>query len=441
MKKLSIFLAGAALALGFTACDSERDTVLNLEDLKMEIAEPTFAHELLALDPEGENLVIEATQPNYGFSAATTYSLQVALTEAFKDFETVTPTNPGYAKMEIAQNDLAIALNELYGFDANTYVDQGEIPVYVRAAAEIEGVEGTLVTSDVVKLDKVTFPYAAKGPGQIYLVGNPSGWTQPSLTNLEHYEAFVLTETGAGTGIFTGAFEFKPGDYFRFYKTLGLTGTPDDWGKDNELPSLGPVGTDGQNVEVVFENGVFQGDVVPGKGSWFMSSTFAPGSVLLTVDLNKMAVTFEQGAVDYSKFKCIYLVGTPSGWTRPSVGNAEKYANFKLYDLAGNGVYVTVEPVVFGKDSYWRFYQSLGETDTDADWAADGELPSMGPNAKDGENTEVTFTDGTFEGTMVAGKGSWFVKEPYVVNMSVDVTNMKVTFTEVEAAIPDEPAE
>ena len=144
--------------------------------------------------------------------------------------------------------------------------------------------------------------------------------------------------------------------------------------------------------------------------------------MLLTVNLNTMTVTFEQGAIDYSKYACIYLVGTPTGWKRPSVGNADDYANFKLYDLQNNGVYVTVEPVAIGADSYWR---------------KDVELPSIGPKANDGDNLEVTFTDGAFSGTAVPGKGSWFVKTACNVNMSVDLSDkdaMKVTFTEVEVA-------
>ena len=437
MKKLSILLASAAVAAGFTACDSPTDPVLNTEDLAMTLNEPSFAHELFALE-DGHMFELEAVQPNYGYAAPAVYSAEVSLTEDFKAFETITPTNAGVAKMEFNDNDLAVALNELFGFDANTYTDQGEIPVYIRAAAEIAGVEGTYVTSNVIKLDKVTFYYAAKSAGQIYLVGQPSGWKRPSLSDAEYYDKWKLEETGAGTGIFTGTFDLKPGESFRFYRTLGQTNTDDDWGKDGEFPSIGAKPNDGTSETIEFTDGVFEGVCVAGKGSWVTPDNMVPGSVLLTVNLNTMTVTFEQGAIDYSKYACIYLVGTPTGWKRPSVGNADDYANFKLYDLQNNGVYVTVEPVALGADSYWRFYEKLGETNTDeVDWGKDGELPSIVPKANDGDNLEVTFTDGAFSGTAVPGKGSWFVKTACNVNMSVDLSDkdaMKVTFTEVEVA-------
>lgn len=435
MKKLSIFLACAAVAAGFTACDSPTDPVLNNdpESLVMTLNEPTFAHELFALEA-GHTFTLDANQPNYGYAAPAVYSAQVSLTEDFEAFETITPKDAGLAQMEFDDNDLAIALTDLFGFDANTYTDQGEIPVYIRAAAELPGVEGTFVTSNIIKLDKVTFYYAAQGPGQIYLVGQPSGWKEPSLANEEYYQDWMLTETGAGTGIFTGAFDMEPGQYFRFYRTLSQESGDAAWGNNGEFPSIGPKPEDNTNETIVFTNNVFEGVCVPGKGSWVTPADMVAGSVLLTVNLNTMTVTFEQGAVDYSKFPCIYLAGTPSGWTRPSAGNADAYANWKLYDLKGDGVYVTVEPVALGADNYWRFYKELGATDTDDDWGKDGELPSIGANAKDGVNTEAVFEGGVFTGTAVPGKGSWFVKTAITVNMAVDLSDenaFKVTFTEV----------
>ena len=435
MNKLSIFLASVAVAAGFTACDSPTDPVLNVdpESLEMTLNEPTFAHELFALEA-GHTFTLDAVQPNYGYAAPAVYSTQVSLTEDFKAFETMTPKDAGLAQMEFDDNDLAIALTDLFGFDANTYTDQGEIPVWIRAAAELPGVEGSLVTSNVIKLDKVTFYYAAKGPGQIYLVGQPSGWKEPSLANEEYYQDWMLTETGAGTGIFTGAFDMQPGQYFRFYRTLSQETGDAAWGNDGEFPSIGPKPEDNTNEPIVFTDNAFEGVCVPGKGSWVTPADMVPGSVLLTVNLNTMTVTFEQGAVDYSKFACIYLVGNPSGWTQPSESNADAYENWKLYDIKGDGVYVTVEPVSLAAENYWRFYKELGKLNAGEDWGKDGELPSIGANAKDGENTEVTFTDGVYDGAAVPGKGSWFVKTACVVNMAVDLsdeTKMKVTFTEV----------
>lgn len=410
------------MAAGFTACDSEHNAVLNTENLTMTLNEPSFAQSAWQLE-EGKTFELVATQPNYGYDAPATYSLEVSLTEDFEAFEVMTPADAGKPVMEFGENDLAIALNKLFGFDANTYADQGLIPVYMRAATELPGVEGTYTTSNVIECKEVGFYYAADKPGFIYLVGNPTGWKDPLMENAEFYEAYKLNETGAGTGVFVGSFELDPGMYFRFYKTLS------GWGEDNELPSLGSQGVDGQNTEIVFDGDTFEGDLVPGKGGWFTGASFVPGtSVFMTVNLNTMTVTFKMGAIDYSAYPCIYLVGAPSGWKDPLEKNKDHYENFKLYDLKGDHVYTTVEPVALGAGNEWRFYTEL------TGWGSDNELPSIGALGTDFTKEDIDLTDGVYTGPAVPGKGNWCIGSACTVNMTLDMSdpdNMTITLTEV----------
>lgn len=123
----------------------------------------------------------------------------------------------------------------------------------------------------------------------------------------------------------------------------------------------------------------------------------------------------------------IYFVGAPSGWMEPAAGNAEAYENWKLNETGvGTNVYVGSFEIPAG-EQYFRFYQSLGG------WGEDGKLPSIGPAANDGDNTEVTITEEPSEWTAVPGKGAWYTSSSWAggpVTFTVDLSdkdNYKVT--------------
>ena len=123
----------------------------------------------------------------------------------------------------------------------------------------------------------------------------------------------------------------------------------------------------------------------------------------------------------------IYIVGAINGWNEPNSGNQEFYQDWKLNETGvGTSVYVGSFEVPAG-EQYFRFYQSL------SGWGDDGKLPSIGPAANDGDNTEVTITSEPSVWTAVPGKGAWYTSSDWAggpVTFTVDLSdpnNYKVT--------------
>lgn len=116
----------------------------------------------------------------------------------------------------------------------------------------------------------------------------------------------------------------------------------------------------------------------------------------------------------------IYLVGNVSGWTCPDEAAAAHYENWQLTETEiGSDVYKGSFEFPEGEASF-RFYTALTGWDGGA---------SIGYQVDD-EATAVPLTDGVYEGSCVAGKGSWTIDIPTAgnVNITVDLVNMKVKF-------------
>ncbi|MGM9860002.1 MAG: hypothetical protein ACI31C_04510, partial [Muribaculaceae bacterium] len=113
-------------------------------------------------------------------------------------------------------------------------------------------------------------------PELLFLVGAPSDWKAPTMDNAEYYASnWALAEETRGSGIYTGSFAIPNGaGMFRFYSDL------QGW-EDN---SLGAQANDSP-VDVAFTDGVYNGTIVAGKGS-FNFSTWAGGYMDFTVNLN-----------------------------------------------------------------------------------------------------------------------------------------------------------
>lgn len=422
MKKLSILFACAAALLGFTACDSETDPKYHApEEGSFVLNVPAFAGQYLELT-KGDFFEVTCSQPDYGYAAVAVYNLEVSLTEDFEKFETVAPKESGSARMQIPDQAFAVALCNLKGFTSDTFEDLPAFPVYIRATCQLNNVEGSAITSNVVTLQQVKLYHATEGARVIYLVGSPSGWMPPEEGNAAHYEKYQLTETGVGTNIYSGSFTFAEGsNMFRFYTELS------GWGADGSLPSVGSNPNDNDNTTITLVDGKATLNAVPGKGSWELVLP-AETTVLLTVNLDKMTVTVEPGAIDWNSYPCIYLAGNPSGWVEPVEDNADKYENYRLFDMDGSGIYVSKpdEPFIFpAGDNYFRFYATL------TGWGEDGKLPSMGPNPTDGDNLTCDFTDNVFSGAYVPGKGSWMIHldADTPVAIQVNTNDQTVKFT------------
>lgn len=417
MKKLSIFFACVAAMFGLTACEQNTDPKLTVpEDHSFVLNQPAFADQYLQLT-KGNSFEVTCSQPDYGYAATATYGLEVSLTEDFADYRSLSPVNPGLAKIEILDDDLALALCELHGFTASSYEDLPAGKIYLRATCEIAGVEGTQCVSNVITLNQVKFYLAIQEAGFIYLVGTPNGWPAPSAESADKLAAWKLNETGIGTGIYYSMFKLPAGEnIFRFYKEL--TGW-DGGASVGSQPDDNPV-----NIQADFVDGVYDGACVNGKGS-FQFNLDKETMVGITVNLNDMKVRIDiTGNINYDVLPCMYVIGNVSGWNGPEEGNAAKLADWRIYDMDGSGVYVSRpdKPFTYDQAPQFRIYSELTGWDGGA---------SLGAQEADSP-VDATVTNGVFSGSYVNGKGSWNfpgVGTSGTFSVSLDTNTKQLTVT------------
>jgi len=290
MKKISVLLFALVALLATSSC--KQNTEPRYQDAnKFELNTPAFAQQYYQLTPEG---VIDLTwsQPDWGFSAAASYQVQVALnpdftTPAVEGAEPFVTIDDKYStcSASVSMEKVAIALCTLNNIKKEEqYVDFPAGKVYFRVVGSVPQVEGSEITSNVITLEKVKGYCAVQSPGKIYLVGAPEGWKGPDASAAEHYASWALYEAddAIGSKIYTGTFEITAGNaMFRFY--TALTG----WDAD----SYGSQADDNP-IDYEFTDGEFLGNIVKGKGSYNFPN-WEGGKMFITVDMNTMKVTIK----------------------------------------------------------------------------------------------------------------------------------------------------
>ena len=415
--------------LGLASCDSTDDPKMTLpEDKTFVLNAPAFADQYYELQ-EGNSFMLTCSQPAYGVAVAAQYSVEVALDDKFTAVETVASSDPGSAKIVIADKDLATALCKLHGFDAANYEELPAAPVYFRAFCEIPNVEGSRCMSNTVSLNKVKFYHAVQGQRNIYLVGNLTGWTTPDEGAAAHYENYKLTETAIGSDVYVGSIKFPEGPAaFRFFTALN------GWG-DKDV-QLGAGTADQTDIPVELnDEGVYEGPYIcPGQSNWAFNVPEA-GNVNLTVDMKNKTVKFEVGGdVNYDVYPCAWIIGNISGWQEPIEDNAEALANFRIFDTTDSGIFTNKpgEPFAYTEAPAFRIYTELGG------WGKDGCDFCIGAKPNNDDNVDVTVpADGVVELTGVNGKGNWnFTNAPVpgTMEVSVDLNAKKITLTFKAAA-------
>ncbi len=424
----------ALAALGFTACEDDKEPVYH-QPTTFVLNTPPMAEQTAVL-AAGDLINFTCTQPDYGVSLITTYVIDVTTADEFVEaaeatddseaveanYKTISPAEANVANFNLKAEDLSRALLQLDGIDGFASYPKTGNPVYtdvrVRCRAYLNGIQGSEIASNVVTLAGVQVynPYPAV-PRFIYLVGQPSGWTEPSAGNKSFYEAWAIEETGIGTDIYEGSLELPQGEnYFRFY--LGLEG----WGSDNSLPSIGPNGVDGDNSPMsTISSTPTVYKAVPGKGSWFTSESFEGGAVTFTLNMTKAddwTLTVVTGAKVKESY--VYLCGDFPGfvWTEPSMANANQFEDWRLVDAGGTGVYTNVFDIE-AHDIYFRVY---------------GEFTGWGAtpySAKaDGSNVDITMGNAYAYET---GEGCWHFDWPGgQVRFTLDTKAGTMTVSAVE---------
>lgn len=277
-------MALVAVLMGFTSCNEEKDPVFQ-KPTEFVLNTPPMASQYYELTPEG-SMVFTCSQPNYGFTASTTYGLEIALTEGGETYS-IPAEVPTSATIRVKTQAVAEGICALRGIKSeDDWVDQPARPLWVRATAQLGTHGQSFIESNWVKLDQVKEYFAIPQPGYIYLVGSPEGWKGPDEANKEHYKDWRLFEKtdAIGSQVYYGLFDMPAAPMFRFY--TALTGwDADSWGSQvDDNPKDVSLEADGSLTETL----------VKGKGA-FNFPGFTGGQMTIIVDMTKEKVTFVAG--------------------------------------------------------------------------------------------------------------------------------------------------
>ena len=418
MKKSSIFMAMAAVALGFTSCEAEREPVYTPPtDFVLNI--PAMEDQYIVLNETG-TIELVASQPDYGYSAIANYSAEMSVDPSFETFYALEPAEAHQARMTISQNDVALGLCQLLdlttedAYNAQYPDGMPYMKVYFRAVCEIQGVGNSLIKSNVVAYNYMKGYMAVPVPGYIYLIGSPAGnWTSPDEANAATLAEWRLFEpdNAIGSKVYTATFDLPASPMFRFYSKLTGWDGGDSYGyivDDNatDFPEFN--GSES-----------FTETLIKGKGA-FNFPNFAGGTVTLVVNMsdpNNMTFEMIPGEFTPVVSKYVYMVGNNGGWVEPVEGT---YEDWKLEDAEGTGIYAATFDLSDLKSDdgalYCRFYQNLTGWGA-AQWAS---VTGQDYDVASGVAVPTSTGEGCFKLADAVGK---------TVQVVLDTNLNEVTFT------------
>lgn len=182
MRKLYI---SAALLLGvfaFSSCEDQDTTPVMQEPTEFVLNTPAYVNGTYDLE-HSTTLELTCSQPDYGFTAATSYAVEVSLTNVFDGKESVVlGTTYSTARMNVDVAELAAALTSL-ATAADPDLTEKDFPmvteVYVRLVAKLTNSGKGEIASNVIILPNVRMHYALPAvnlPEELYLIGQCNGW-------------------------------------------------------------------------------------------------------------------------------------------------------------------------------------------------------------------------------------------------------------------------
>lgn len=182
MKKLYI---SAALLLGvfaFSSCEDQDTTPVLQEPTEFVLNVPAYVNGTYDLE-NSTSLELTCSQPDYGFTAATSYAVEVSLSGEFDGKEsTILGTTYSTARMNVDASEIAAALTAL-ATAADPNLTEEDFPmvteVYVRLHASLTNSGKGEITSNTIILPSVRIHYALPAvnlPEKLYLIGQCNGW-------------------------------------------------------------------------------------------------------------------------------------------------------------------------------------------------------------------------------------------------------------------------
>lgn len=238
MKKLNIFAYCLAGMLAFSSCQDDRDdnpTMLHPETFQLNVSSESV-YDLKNI----ETLDWTCDVPDYGYSAAVTYSVQINKDNNWVDAEGENAASYVTLETTYSTNQLEISAAEMDRslIILNEWFDEGTFPtteqtVFVRVMSSIETASGYEAYSEPVEIRYL--PYymeVSLEPKTMYVVGDHNGWT----ANDDTPRLVATDEAGMiyhGYAQLNGAFKFM---------------TTDSWADPNYGGGSGTLVLDGGNI-------------------------------------------------------------------------------------------------------------------------------------------------------------------------------------------------
>lgn len=188
MKKIYCLIIMALGLLAFSACEEDRSSnpILNEPDTFV-LNVPPYAQNNTYDLAKAATIEFTCSQPDYGFPAATTYSVQLAFEETFIDADEANGTVANYVKLNSSFNttklavdagEFALAMVDLWAATSEEPFPTQAVPVYVRLIAAVTQSEMSPSYSNIIELPKVlgyTIDSSITIPTRVYIISNAEG--------------------------------------------------------------------------------------------------------------------------------------------------------------------------------------------------------------------------------------------------------------------------
>lgn len=316
MKKFNIIYLVLFLTLGLVSCEDEMGVQINpgAEDgtLSFQLNEPVYSNLTYVLDEANADAnmdTLTCVQPDYGFTAAVTYTTQVSFSEDFTEGEYISlGTTVNGEKINVVTSEINTAIRELYG---GTFPDPiVPVDVYIRLKAVISDattdVTGTTLAvqplySNVIMLSIQPYfyqdlrPYTEVTPIPYYIIGMADGaWNNAasglgvSIYPLSVQSGDKYNSDGNGEFTYTGYFKSSVG--FKLIRDVGSWA--EQWGSSDG--ALTPVHNDGGS----------QNFFVPEDGYY---------TIILNSITNEMSIT--AATITPDQYSSISMIGDVTDWS------------------------------------------------------------------------------------------------------------------------------
>lgn len=245
MKNIIHILAILAGITLFWSCQEDEKVVLQQPE-SFVLNTPKYASAIYDLK-NTESIEFTTSQPDYGFTAAAIYSVQVALTSDFANPVTL-PGSYTTAKFAINAADLALALVGMHGVTLEEDYPTDPHPLYVRLISKLNAKNAGEVFSNVITLPQVKGYFALDPmvmPEEMFIIGNVAGnWSWDGATEMipiwgspgKFWAMQYLGQTGDGANAeikFNFAKAWDGNEFGYGQATVNANGTADPGASDS----------------------------------------------------------------------------------------------------------------------------------------------------------------------------------------------------------------